>query len=234
MGKERHSSALRDHLAKILPDRWLCGILVSLALSILLASTVYALDSATLEIPGQITLQDEKLTARIAAAPLQQVMEEIGRLSKVRVLWLNQRGEESVSVEFAALPFSEAVKRILAGRNFMLFYASTADGPQPTQIWISSSNVERRRSWLEPQPVLGTTITSEVEESDGDFAQALDGAIQIALSDPDPSSRLQAIEFLATHNQGDPRARTILSQLAYNDRDPQVREIAFAVLEGMP
>ena len=56
---------------------------------------------------------------------------------------------------------------------------------------------------------------------------------EINLTEQPPSVRLQAVELLAMHAEKDQETRTILSHLAHNDSDPQVREVASRVLEGM-
>src|SRR5262245_709963 len=95
------------------PGRWLASLLVTLVFSSLAVCTASA-GSSKIVPTLSLTLQDGMLAARIKATLLRQVMEEIGKLSGARVLWLNQPGgEEQVSVDFPALPIAEALERIL-------------------------------------------------------------------------------------------------------------------------
>jgi hypothetical protein len=117
---------------------WLSGLLVSLTLSSVFGGTAWTASPAAIPFPGSLTFQDGKLAARVTAAPLWQVMEEVGRLSGVQILWLNQKSEDPVSVEFSPLSLTEALQRLLGGRNFLLLYSSVAENSRLTQIWISS------------------------------------------------------------------------------------------------
>ncbi|MGH8538731.1 MAG: hypothetical protein ACREXM_20405, partial [Gammaproteobacteria bacterium] len=115
---------------------WLHGIPVSLVLGSLSVCAAYAAGPADVGFPGKITLQDGKMTARIVAAPLRRVIEEVNKLSGVKARWLSLDGEEPVSVEFTDLPFSEALRRILGEKDFVLFDPSAREGARPPQIWI--------------------------------------------------------------------------------------------------
>lgn len=226
----KHSTLITSRSSWI-PSHWLLGIVVSLALGSVPVRATYALGPTAVNFPGQMTLQDGKLTARIMAAPLRQVMEEVSRLSGAQVLWLSQAGEEPVSVEFSALPFSEALRRILGERNFLLFYTTMGEEGRLIQIWISSGGTGRGQPVLIPQPVSQWETTQVTEGPDVDIAQPLDVVIQTAMNDEDLSSRLSAIEYLGYHVQEDPRAKVILSRLARSDANPQVQDAASAMLE---
>src|SRR5688572_22115317 len=69
--------------------------------------------------PKKLMFQEGKLSVQIVATSLPQVMAEIGRLSGVKVLWLNgEENEERVSAQFTNLPLADALTRILAKKNF--------------------------------------------------------------------------------------------------------------------
>lgn len=208
------------------PSRWLQGILVSLVLGTELAGAAYALDPAA-TLPGQIALQDGKLTAQLTATPLRQVMEEVSRVSGARVRWLRGQAEERlVSANFTALPLPEALRRILGETNFLFFYTSVGENTKPTQIWISSKT--------QPRPVFDSAAQSKESvagqvESD---AIPVDTLILDAVSG-DLSLRVDAIASLGGYAQTDPRVKGILSHLASNDSNPQVRAAAAEVLSGI-
>ena len=216
------------------PSRWLHGILVGLVLGSVLGGAAYALGPTATSFPGKMTLQDGELAARIVAVPLRQVIEEVARLSGAQVQWLGQGGEETVSVEFPALPFSEAMRRLLGEKNFLLFYASAAEGTKLTQIWISS---EGKGGWqalrtLRPVPGGNTTPLSS-SDSPVHIEESLETLIQTALYDQDPLVRLDAITQAGGYAQKDPGVKAILSHIAHTDRNPQVQEAASEVLAGM-
>lgn len=185
-------------------------------------------------LPGTVTIQGEQISAKINAAPLQQVLAEISRVSGSRVLWLGQSEETLVSVEFPRLPLSEGMKRILGERNFLLFYTSEKKGRKLSQVWISS----RERGG---QPFI--VNTEEIQKSDVPLPPP-DSAnprtetesatlIQIALHDPDPFVRLNAVTQLGGYAPEDLGVQTILAQVGQNDIDSRVKETAMQILQDL-
>jgi hypothetical protein len=228
------------------PGRWLCSLLVSLIVGNASVRTAYPLDPAAVNFPGKIMLQDGKLTARFAATPLWQVMAEVSKLSGAEVFWLSQGGEEPVSADFTALPFSEALQRILGKNNFLLFYTSIGEEGRLTQIWISSRGIGKGHPMRELPPGLAMTappLPAVDPASQGGEAVAagqepidampLETVIQTAMNDDDLSVRLEAIARLKQDAQEDPRVKVTLSHIARNDSDPQVRDAASNALAEM-
>ncbi len=224
------------------PSRWLQGILVSLVLSTGLVDAAYALGPAAAALPGQLSLQDGKLTARLIATPLRQVMEEVSRLSGARVRWLSsQAAEKPVSVGFTALPLPEALRRILGETNFLLFYAPGGEGTTLTQIWISSKGTGGGQPGFPPRlatqaplsPASDSQSENAVEGQAGLTAMPVDVLIQTAVGAEDTSLRVEAIAQLGEYAPADPKVKEILSHLASNDSNPQVRASAAEVLAGM-
>jgi hypothetical protein len=171
-------------------------------------------------------------------------MEEVSRLSGARVLWLNQDRGNPVTVEFPALPFAEALRRIVGEKNFMLFYSSVGERTKLTQIWISSRGKTGEQPVFALQPVSAVNPSSppasdqavQGKETLGQGeldSMPLDTALQAALSDGDSSSRLRAIAHLGQYAQEDSRVEAVLSNLARSDPNPQVQEAASEVLAGM-
>lgn len=214
---------------------WLRGFLIGCALWSAPIPTPSALGSTPVGIPGQITLQDGKLTARIATVPLRQVMEEISRLSGAQVRWMDSVvREQTVSVEFTALPLSEAVRRILRTRNFLLWYAPRDESTQLTQIWIASREEaggqpgrHRPPAPSGPPPPTATEPAEAVEPP-------LDALIETVTGEADLAARLSAIGDLGRYAPQDARVREILADLADHDSNPQVRDAASTLLGGIP
>jgi type II secretory pathway component GspD/PulD (secretin) len=212
------------------PGLWLHGILVSLVLSSLPVCAAYAANPAAVSLPGKITLQDGKMTARIVAAPLRQVLEEVSKLSGTQVRWLSLDGEEAVSVEFTDLPFSEALRRILGEKDFVLFYPSARERARLPQIWIYP------RGQAGGQLVViqeGETTPPALSDAAPSVEPDLDSLIETALHDQDMSVRLDAITQLGGYAQEDQRVETILSQVAHSDSNPQLRKSAAELLQNM-
>jgi hypothetical protein len=139
---------------------WLRGILLGCALWSAPLSTPPGVD-----IPGQLTVHDGQLTARIATAPLRQVMEGISQLSGVQVRWMDAEvGEQAISVECRDLALAEAVRRMLRATNFLLVYAPRDEGTRLTQIWIASREDSTRPLGDDRRPALPAPLPPTAEE----------------------------------------------------------------------
>lgn len=194
--------------------------------------------------PERVDLRDGKLTVHLAQTSLQWTMNEVGRLSGAEIVWLNQVGEETVSAHFTALPFTEALGRILRGKNFLLFYTTKGKKDKLTQIWISAPTGKREAlpghlSKAEPSttPSIITSASetqqNDEETTDGEIALsslALDDLVQIALGEKNQVLRLDAISLLGQELQENPRVKELLTRIAREDADPSVRQIAALTL----
>ncbi len=175
------------------------------------------------------------MTARIVAAPLRRVIEEVSKLSGAQVRWLSLDGEEPVSVEFTDLPFSEALRRILGEKDFVLFEPSARERARLPQIWIYPREqgggqlvvIQERET---TPPALGDASPS-VELPP--VEQHLDSLMQTAMHEQDTSVRLDAVRQLWRYAQEEPLAETTLSEVAHSDSDAQVREAAAELLQRM-
>src|SRR5262245_22853562 len=79
---------------------WLGGLLASVVLGITPGDTAAASTPKDEAFPGQLTLHNETLAARVTAVPLGQVMAELSRLSGAQVIWRTPKDEKPISVEF--------------------------------------------------------------------------------------------------------------------------------------
>jgi len=171
-------------------------------------------------------------------------MAEVSRLSGARVRWLNGQAEESpVSVEFTALPAPEALRRILGERSFLLFYTPTKEGAKLTDIWIASGTASGQAGSLhlsagQLRASRSTGVSTTQGEDAADRQAELDAMpmetlMQTAVSPAELSLRIEAITQLGGRAQTDPKVEGILSHLAANDSNPQVRAAAAEVLAGI-
>jgi hypothetical protein len=90
-----------------------------------------------------IQYQDGRLTARIISKPLNQVLEELNRLTGLKVLYQDKVLDKIVSVNFTALTLEEAVKEILDGESFLLTYEAEEESKDLSKILILSHSGER-------------------------------------------------------------------------------------------
>ena len=205
--------------------RLLRSVVLSLTLAGVSLSAADTGNPAALNFPGQLFVQDGNLSARIVAVALWQVVEGIGKQSGARVVWLSQEREQPVSVEFTALPLPEAMRKILGGQNFILFYAWAGEETRLTQIWISSGRQGGERL-VSPSPP--DAPIEEQEERDN----PLTTLIRIAVEDDNPAARLTAVTRLTAYAQEDLGVRNVLAQVPHGDRDPQVQEAAAEALQA--
>jgi hypothetical protein len=224
------------------PREWLLLSLLSLTVWGALLGPVSALSATTGGFSGKLTWQDGQLTAQLGATPLEQVMQEVSRLSGAQVVWLpGVERELPVAVEFTALPLAEALRRILNGKNFMLFYATTTEGMRLRRIWISSPG---KGQPVRTSPLVAAAMTPpENEDANADeqdpeehqrFASIpITTLMETAVHDQDPAERLAAITYLEGRAQEDQRVLGVLAHIAQNDTHPQVQDAAAEVLQRM-
>jgi hypothetical protein len=164
------------------------------------------------------------MTAQLTAAPLGQVMAEVGQLSGVQVVWLGGVAQKtSVSARFNDLPLSEALERLLGENNFLLFYVAEKEDMRLTQIWISAT----RRG---PQSILPLSSSSSnpaapspaVDSTVSGDEEPMDSIIQTALHDSNAMIRLLTVSQLGRRVQEDARVKSVIAQMALSDSDPDV------------
>jgi hypothetical protein len=185
-----------------------------------------------------VNLHNGHLTARIVAAPLQRVMQELSRVSGAHVVWQSPPDEHQlVSVAFASLPLPEAVQRIVGAHNFLLTFTSTAETARLMQIWLSTPpqsqtrvDLAKSRSSVIPIRMEREAATTTLEVEDAEEHARLENALQAVMQAQDSATRLEAIEMLTPYATVDPRIRTTLSHLAQSAQDSQVQEAAAAAL----
>lgn len=147
----------------------------------------------------------------------------------------DSRWGEPVSVEFSDLPFSEALRRILGEKDFVLFEPSARGRARLPQIWIYPRGQAGGQLVLiqegDPAPPALSDAAPSVERPP--VEQHLENLIQTAMDEQDMSVRLDAITQLGGYAQEDPLAETTLSEVAHSDSDPQLREAAAELLQNM-
>lgn len=221
----------------------LCGLLLGLSFEKSCTEVVFAANMPLAAFSGTLTLQEGKLTARIAAIPLRQVMTEVARLSGAQVLWLGPQDDQPVSVSFSSLSVAEALERLLPQKNFLLLYASKDSNARLRQIWISSpgNGVAQLQITRRPPIVEQGKTTDPLQvinddppaEADPELSAVLDANLETALQGTEANNRIEAIEALSRMVEHDPRIRPLLVQLASTEQDAQVRGAAEEALSGL-
>ncbi|MCS6925681.1 MAG: hypothetical protein NZ578_07255 [Candidatus Binatia bacterium] len=168
--------------------------------------------SSAADEPKTLTFQNGRLSAHLSATPIRQVMEHLGSLTGARVLWLHQAEDTPVSVDFTDLPLADALRRILGGRNFMLFYRSSGQETWLSEIWISAPSGGQGQAVSPLPPTPPAQIPAQL--------------MQTALYGQDTAARLNAINRMKKFARTDPRVQSILSQLSRNAIEPEVRAAA--------
>jgi len=186
---------------------------------------------------GTLTLNDGKLSARISAIPLDQVLEEFSRVSGVPVRWLNGTvSTETVSVEFTNLAVSDGLRHILDKKQFILFYSSTTPEARLTQLWITAKGDGQALvvipSVQQPEPSSSTEY-DDPEEDDKLATLPPEQLTQVALQDEEPEVREKAVGYLEAYARKDRRAWEALTRLAQHATDVEVQEFAAEALQQL-
>jgi hypothetical protein len=189
----------------------LSSIALLLASGILLDQAV-ARGATSEAFPGTLAFHEGKLTAKLNAVPLKQVMQEIGDLSGAEIVWLQQDGAGTVSVDFSNVPFTRALRLILGEKNFLLFYSLADDEAHLSQIWISSGGGGGNQAT--PSTPVNVTLLRQW------YQTALRGARLVP--------RLQAVARLKQQASTHELARRFLTHLARRADNLQVQRAAAA------
>ena len=90
--------------------------------------------------PVMIQVEDDRVSARVQEAPLQDVLQAFSDATGVEIV-ISGPADETISVEFEHLPADEALRTILGERSSIGFYArdeSASDDTPPhlSKAWI--------------------------------------------------------------------------------------------------
>ena len=216
---------------------WLPVILWSVLLTSLPCQAIEKPTMLPLPPSVSVSLHKGRLTAHIVATPLQQVMQELSRVSGAQVVWQSPPDDHLVSVAFSSLPLSEAVQRIAGAHNFLLIFSSAAETARLTQIWLSAPpqsqtrvDLAQSRSSVIPIRMEGEAAPSTLEVEDAEEHARLESALRVVAHAQDVATHLDAIEILAAYVTVDPQVRMTLSHLVQSAQDSQVQGAAVAAL----
>ncbi len=151
-----------------------------------------------------VAVKGERLTVQVQDRPLDWVLEEISRASRVAIVRAAGVGDERVSLQLHDVPLDEALREILTDHDAFFFYGVEREAPASLSvIWVYPKGQGRG---FAPVPPEAWASTQEIQEQ--------------AKTDPDPAARAKAIEALVERKGG--QARDAVLE-ALRDRDDQVR-----------
>ena len=151
-----------------------------------------------------IAVKGERLTVQVQDRPLDWVLEQVSRESRVAIVRAAGVGEERVSLQLRDVPLDEALRQILTDHDAFFFYGVERDEPASLSVvWVYPKGQGRG---FAPVPPEAWASTREMQEQ--------------AKADPDPAARAKAIEVLVERKGG--QARDAVLE-ALRDRDDQVR-----------
>lgn len=166
-------------------------------------------------------LDERTVTVRADDVPLLRVLEEISRLSGLRVEADGQL-DQSASLSFERLPLREALDRLLENHSYLLRLVDPDSGAGThSSLWVFATTSGK--------------IVSPAAASSEDAGEAVEAAevallesLALALVDEVPRVRLRAVAGLS--ELGGQEAAATLTTVALADADPSVREEAVYAL----
>ena len=130
-----------------------------------------------------------------------------------------------------ALPLAEALQRLLGEHSFLLFYSSAQEGAKLSQLWISARTDRVKRTnnrfvAASDDPFTPPSLSDSTDPAE----ESIEALTQLILNEQNPVARLDALARLGEYAQEDRRVQTLLSHVARNDFDPQVKAAAEEML----
>jgi hypothetical protein len=208
---------------------WLIGVLLSGILGGILWTVWHDRRVASLSFARRLSLQNGRITARLEAVPLRELMAEIERLSGVRIRWVGPVEETLIFVDFTDIPLPVALRRILSEKNLLLSYAVRGKDIKLVSVWVSSR--ARTVQSVFPRPPVPTPRKPPTPMTN--FTPFTPRTLMLtALYGQDPVARVRAVRRLRRHAATDTRVKALLSRLARSPATPRrVRSTAANMLE---
>ncbi len=190
------------------------------ALSLLATSaTSAATDTAA------IRVQNNLVSANFDARPLDHVLTTLAQASGIKVFYGGVPVTDPIAGHFDALPIDQALRQLLAHRNYTLTY-SVAIPKRVTEVHIGTADAQGRLEST-PEPVSAGTTQAAVQSA------PLDHWKDAALHAQDPKARLQALKMLEKHGKDQDLQTTVAQTL--HDKDPRVRRRTVRLIQrGAP
>ncbi len=168
-----------------------------------------------------IRVEENRVTAQIRATPLQQVLEELAARTGI-IFEIQSQEDPPVSLSLYSEDLQEAIRRIVASENSILYYGNDAAG------WSRLEYVRLFPRANQPQqPSLLYIGTGAVTKSGDDTVDTPEQALKVLSESQSVEARQKAVEVLAVA-KGEIPIMALLGALL--DPAPEVRS---AALEGL-
>ena len=170
-----------------------------------------------------VRYENDRLTVRLAKAPVGEVLDEIGRVSGAEIR--GQANAREVSAEFESVPLPDALHRLLGNQNFTLKYRDkdrpvaiellggptgapptvTPAGARPSTTTLPQAPHQRLQEALARHPAL--PVTGPLAAALGTNAATLDQLVNATLHHEDPGVRDEALRTTLNAVESDPALR---------------------------
>jgi len=209
-----------------------CWLLLTLVAGVLQAQTGRQRASRRLppRAPSQpavvkIRVQEERVTADIRFAPLQQVLGELADWTGV-VFEVESQDNPLITIRLDSLPLNDAIERILQQNNTVYYYDETGGG-EPGISFVRVFPRSRRDNNPASLVYLGS---GQVTKTEADAVDSPEQALVALRNSADVDARQKAVEVLVEARS--PEAAAALTE-ALNDGAPEVRAAAVEGLAGL-
>jgi hypothetical protein len=151
------------------------------------------------------------LSVRLNSASVRATLEELGRLTPVRISIPNDFDDAEISAEMNGVAFEAGLRRLLTNYDTFFFYSGP--GQEPASL---------RAVWVYPK---GSALTMQPASLQ---ACAAGRELEAALADANPRVRQQAYEALLMRPDSRSRDLVIQAIRGGRERDDQVRQFIFS------
>ena len=89
-------------------------------------------------VQSAVTVENGKLSVSLREARFRDVMEAIARQGGIRIRFIGQGGQATLTDSFAGLPLEGGLRRLLRGMNYVFVYWGTEPEPRVAQVFVMS------------------------------------------------------------------------------------------------
>ena len=164
----------------------------------------------------------------VARLPISEVLQLVAETTGARV-FLHGDGQEKISAQFVDVSIADGLRRLLRGRDLMIFYKESAKGAHPpvlTEVHVFDAfgaQSDRLFQFASSAESSSNSRSHRVGQSGRKILDArLVGLVKQMLESKDSQQKIDAAKALA--RTGDSEAIDVLGQALAHDNDPSVRE----------
>ncbi len=172
----------------------------------------------------QVTVQGQRMSARVQDTPLETVLREISRRMPLTVSIQGTVAQAPISVRFKNLPLDEGIKKVLEGKEYAIIRRQSSS-PAAGQAEASTL----REVIVFSAPGSDAYVTGTWTDVSGGVARPSAPALSAIESQPEPGSLMLQLEEMGDLADEDESLPVIARAL--EDQDARVRAKAMEVLE---